>query len=198
VTRTRRFPGRPPLVPARGRRCYIGPAVPDSPKLPIRVRSFAPADAAACRRLYSDALIGAKLADNDTGLDMDDVRATYMATPGGHFWVAEDAATREVVGMVGVAHHESESAEIRRLRVRTDQHRKGVGSALVETAIRFCSDRHYLKVTFDTFMERAAALKLFEKFRFKLSRAREVGGRTLLYFYLDLYTGTGTNKVAKK
>jgi len=37
-------------------------------------------------------------------------------------------------------------------------------------------------------MEREPALKLFEKFKFKPSRTRDVSGKSLLYFYLDLYS----------
>ena len=33
------------------------------------------------------------------------------------------------------------------------------------------------------------ALALFGKFKFKHSRTRDVSGKSLLYFYLDLYSG---------
>jgi ribosomal protein S18 acetylase RimI-like enzyme len=94
----------------------------------------------------------------------------------------------EVVGMVGVQHYEDGVGEIRRLRVRSDMRRKGIGSRLVETALRFCHEKGYLKITLDTFMEREPAIKLFEKFHFKHSRTKMVGGKELLYFYLDLYS----------
>ncbi|MBC8106592.1 MAG: GNAT family N-acetyltransferase, partial [Anaerolineae bacterium] len=65
--------------------------------------------------------------------------------------------------------------------------RRGIGSNLIETALRWCHDHNYLKVTLDTFMEREPAIKLFEKFHFKHSRTREVNGKELSYFYLDIY-----------
>ena len=65
----------------------------------------------------------------------------------------------------------------------------GIGSMLLETAIKFCAEKEHLKVTLDTYMDREPALKLFEKFRFRHSRTRQYGHKSLLYFYLDLYSG---------
>jgi ribosomal protein S18 acetylase RimI-like enzyme len=155
--------------------------------LPIQIRSFIPADQAACNRLYKEGLIGGGLSENDTGVDLDDIRTAYMR-PGSHFWVAE-APGGEVAGMIGVQHHEEGTGEIRRLRVGVNFRRRGIGSALVETALRFCQDQNYLKVTLDTFMEREPAIRLFEKFRFRHFRTRNVAGKDLMYFLLDLYAG---------
>jgi len=152
----------------------------------FHVRSFRPEDAPACRRLYIEGLIGGTLADNDTAADIDDIAGAYMR-PGNHFWVAE-SSTGEVVGMIGVQHHEQGCGEVRRLRVRQDSRRRGIGSALMEAALKFCRDQQYLKITLDTFMEREPAIKLFEKFHFRHSRTRTVGEKNLLYFYLDFYS----------
>lgn len=58
---------------------------------------------------------------------------------------------------------------------------------MLERAIRFCVEKNYLKVTLDTFVRRDAAVRLLEKFRFRLDRTRSVGQKELAYFYLDLY-----------
>ena len=160
---------------------------------PWHVREFRKEDLPACRKLYVEGLIGGKLAENDTGMDIDDIEWAYMKPEGNCFWVAENAAG-EVVGMVGVQAHEQGCGEIRRLRVRSDHRRKGIGSALVERALRFCQERGYLKIQLDTFMDREPAIRLFEKFRFRHSRTRRVAGRDLLYFYLDLYRGEEQRK----
>jgi ribosomal protein S18 acetylase RimI-like enzyme len=156
--------------------------------VPVQIRSFQPPDQAACNRLYREGLIGGTLSENDTGCDLDDIQSVYMNTPGNHFWVAE-ATVCEVVGMIGVQHHEEGCAEIRRLRVASDYRRRGIGSALVEAAVGFCEQHNYLKVTLDTFMEREPAIRLFEKFRFRHFRTRNVNGKDLMYFLLDLYAG---------
>lgn len=158
----------------------------DSSDLPVNIRSFRPSDLPACRVLYREGLLGGKLAENDTGLDIDDIESAYMK-PGNHFWVAESEDGR-IVGMIGVQHHDEGVGEIRRLRVAQDLRRRGIGSRLVEVAVKFCHDHQYLKVTLDTFVEREAAVRLFEKFRFRHSRTRSVVGKELMYFYLDLYS----------
>ena len=160
------------------------------PEGSFHVRSFRQEDLSACTQLYRDGLLGGKIAENDTGLDMDDIEAAYMSSPGSHFWVAETTAVpvREVIGMIGVQQHEDSVGEIRRLRVRQDMRRRGIGSALIETALKFCRDRGYLKIALDTFVEREPAIKLFEKFHFRHSRTRAVGDKEVMHFYLDLYT----------
>jgi ribosomal protein S18 acetylase RimI-like enzyme len=149
------------------------------------VRDFRPGDLPACRKLYSEGLIGGKLAENDTALDIGDIESVYMKMPGSHFWVA--TAGDEVVGMIGVQHHDAGVGEIRRLRVSSIHRRRGIGSMLVEQALRFCQDQQYLKITLDTFLEREPAVRLFEKFGFRHDHSRTYAGRELMYFYLDLY-----------
>jgi ribosomal protein S18 acetylase RimI-like enzyme len=167
--------------------------VSNVPDTAYSFRSFRKEDAPACRQLYREGLLGGQLADNDSGLDIDDIDSAYMRDPGNHFWVAETAAqsdggAAQVVGMIGVQHYDDGVGEIRRLRVRIDHRRKGIGSKLIEMALRFCQEHNYLKITLDTFMEREPAIKLFEKFHFKHSRTKMIGGKELLYFYLDLYS----------
>jgi ribosomal protein S18 acetylase RimI-like enzyme len=155
---------------------------------PIKVRSFKASDQSACAELYRQGLLGGKLAENDSGLDIDDIQSVYMQTEGNHFWVAQ-TLEGNVVGMIGVQHHDEDVGEIRRLRVHPDYRRRGIGSSLIEAALRWCEERNYLKITLDTFMDRDAALKLFQKFHFRHNRTRVVNGRELHYFYLDIYQG---------
>ena len=165
----------------------VMPEASPSSAPPFTVRSFCEADLPTCRKLYVEGLLAGKLAENDTGFDIDDIRSAYMR-PGSHFWVA-CSHEGEIIGMIGVQHHGDGVGEIRRLRVSQKHRRRGIGSALVEAAVRFCHDHEYLKVTLDTFMDREPAVKLFEKFRFHHSRTKKVGEKELLYFYLDLYRG---------
>jgi ribosomal protein S18 acetylase RimI-like enzyme len=164
--------------------------------IPATLRCFEPKDQAACRRLYVDGLIGRGIADNDTGYDIDHIHDVYMKCPGSHFWVAE-SPSGQIIGMIGVQHHDDGNGQIRRLRVRSDFQRRGIGAALLETALRFCSEKNYLKVTLDTFVEGESALHLFDKFRFRLDRVRTIGQRELAYFYLDLYAGQSLRPTAQ-
>ena len=130
--------------------------------------------------------------ENDTALDLDDVQAAYF-NGGGCFFVAVDGEG-SVLGMIGVQQHERGEAEIKRLRVLTEFRRRGIGTRLLESALRYCKERQYLKVTLDTYIDREPALRLFEKFKFRHSRTKDVAGKTLLYFYLDLYSSEQPTK----
>ncbi len=161
------------------------------------LRTFRADDTADCRRLYRDGLLGGQLATNDTGLDIDDICGAYLSSPTSHFWVAEvqpgqanraGAPAASVVGMIGVQHHDEGVGEIRRLRVASDHRRRRIGSRLLETAIRFCRDTGCLKVALDTFIEREAAMALFDRLGFRHGRSRSMQGKEMLYFYLDLYS----------
>ena len=160
---------------------------------PYRVRGVQTKDLSACRRLYTEGLLGSSLLPNDTGWDMDNIEQVYMRPPENHFWVAV-TPDDEVVGMLGVQHHETGVGEIRRLRVAKLHRRKGLGAALLETALTFCQHRGDVKVTLDTVMDKQVAMGLFEKFHFRHYRTKVVGGRELLYFYVDLYSGEKRTK----
>ncbi len=156
--------------------------------IPVTIRPFRPGDQPACQTLYHEGMLGGHLAENDTGFDIDDIASAYCGRPGNCFLVAENAAG-EVVAMIGVQHHDEGTGEVRRLRVRSDSQRRGIGSRMLEAALAFCQEHNYLKVTLDTYIDRDPAVRLFEKFRFKHQRTRTVGEKEMMYFYLDLYAG---------
>jgi len=166
--------------------------VTPSSAISATIRDFRPEDAAACLKLYREGLIGGTVAENDTGLDVENIPQAYLSSPRNHFWVAEDGG--QVVGMVGVQSHEDGVGEIRRLRVRKDHHQRGIGMALMETALKFCLEKQYLKVMLDTYMEREPAMELFARFGFRHLRTRQLVRRALMYFYLDLYAGQPKSK----
>ncbi|MEM1011655.1 MAG: GNAT family N-acetyltransferase [Planctomycetota bacterium] len=160
------------------------------------IRTFRDADAEACRTLYTAGILGGQLAENDTGLDIDDIPMAYLQGGLNHFWVAEVAPGQgervgapdgTVIGMIGVQHHDEGIGEIRRLRVADPHRRRRVGSRLLDIAVRFCREKGCLKVALDTFIERSAAVSLFEKHRFRHGRTRQTQGKDTLYFYLDFY-----------
>lgn len=86
----------------------------------VVVRSFRHDDQGACLSLYVHGLLGGKIADNDTGLDVEDIDRAYMRNPANHFWIAEVPYSNLLVGMIGVQQHDAGAAEIRRLRVHPD------------------------------------------------------------------------------
>jgi ribosomal protein S18 acetylase RimI-like enzyme len=152
----------------------------------VTIRPVAEADFPVIRKLFYDGLSEGNVPVNDTGADIENVAEAYLSDNGSScFWVAE--LNGDVVGMVGVQHTVDNTAEIRRLRVRADKRRRGIGAKLMEQAISFCRHHAYLKVVLDVRLEHEPAIALFGKFAFQLARRREVAGRCMLDFYLDLY-----------
>lgn len=155
----------------------------------VRIRLAEEADHPAILVLFERSAVEGHLRENDTGADIENLREGYFDDDGqSAFFVAVDGD--EVVGMIGVQKTKDETAEMRRLRVREDHRRRGIGTKLMETAIDFCRRQGYLKVILDVRIERGPARALFEKFGFTHARTREIDNRQTLDFYLDLYRET--------
>lgn len=153
----------------------------------VTVRLANEVDSPVLRELFQESIIEGLIGDNDTGADIDNLREGYFDDSGqSGFWVA--AFSDLVIGMIGVQKMTENSAEVRRLRVRNAYRRKGIGTLLMERALAFCRHQGYLKIVLDVRIERGPAIALFQKFGFKHGRTREIGGRKLLDFYIDLYT----------
>ena len=153
----------------------------------ITIRLAQSADQVVIRSLYEASALEGQLRENDTGADIEDLDAGYFSDDGASaFWVAE--LDQQVVGMIGVQQTKRGTAEIRRLRVAEPFRRRGIGRRLLAHAVEFCRERGYLKVTLDVRIEREPAIALFEQLGFHMSKAREIGGRRIVDFYLDLYS----------
>jgi len=152
----------------------------------VNVRQASSEDLPSLRELFESGLLEGQVPENDTGADIENLQAAYFADEGrSGFWVSEYQG--RVIGMVGVQNHADNVAEIRRLRVHPDFRRRGVGTQLMQQAVEFCRDLGYLKVILDTRVEREPAIKMFENFGFQHARTREMNGRRLIDFYLDMY-----------
>ncbi len=146
--------------------------------------------------LFRSGAIEGQLRDNDTGADIDSLHEAYFSDEGASsFWVA--CYGDVVIGMIGVQRTRKDTAEVRRLRVREDFRRRGVGSLLLEQATSFCRTRGYLKVVLDVRIERGPAIALFEKHGFLLARTSDRGGHSLHDFYMDLYSEQGAPRRPK-
>jgi putative acetyltransferase len=152
----------------------------------VVVRLADEADQPAIRALFEEGLTEGQVPINDTGADIDNLIEGYFNDSGSSaFWVASWRG--EVVAMIGVQRVEPNCAEMRRLRVKSGYRRRGLGSMMLSHALNFCRENGYLKVVLDVRIEREPAIRMFEKSGFILSRTREVEGRKMLDFYLDLY-----------
>ncbi len=171
----------PPSEPAGETSC---PADFDSSQVVLRLAEHA--DLPYLRELFRESVLEGLVGENDTGADIDNLHDGYFSDEGqSAFWVA--TWNGAVIGMIGVQKMADNAAEIRRLRVRSLFRRHGIGTLLMEHALAFCRHHGYLKLVLDVRIERGPAIALFEKFGFGLTRTREIDGRKLLDFYLDLY-----------
>lgn len=152
----------------------------------VTIRTYTAGDQSVVARLYTEGLLAGQIADNDTGADIDMIDEAYLRSERSHFWVAEHKG--RVVGMIGVADDGDDVAEVRRLRVDHDFQNRGIAGRLLEMAVQFCRHHGYLKVRLDTRLETGSnVVATFDRFAFQHARSREVPGKELLEFYLDLY-----------
>ena len=152
------------------------------------IRCAVDEDVVVLRELFERSRLEGQTRENDTGADLDHLMEGYFECNDSSFWVAEYKAW--IVGMVGVQRINDNSAEIRRLRVRDSFRRKGIGSILMQHAIAFCREKQFLKVVLDVRIERGPAIRMFDTFGFMQGRERDLNGRQLRDFYLDLYSDT--------
>lgn len=150
------------------------------------IRSATNDDVNVLRELFERSRIEGQTRENDTGADLDYLMSGYFECKDSGFWVAQ--YEEWIVGMIGVQRISENSAEIRRLRVRDSFRRKGIGTKLMQHAISFCREKHFLKVVLDVRIERLSAISMFNTFGFLHGRERNLNGRKLRDFYLDLYS----------
>lgn len=150
------------------------------------VRLACPDDQAGVVRVFEEGRVVRAEGYSDEGADIRDLAAHYLPPSSSKLWVA-DLGDDRVVGMVGLRSTNDHAAELCRLRVLPTHRNRGIGSALVEHALTYCRENSILKLVLDTHVERTQAIKIFERFGFRLARERQTPGRPLLDFYLDLY-----------
>jgi ribosomal protein S18 acetylase RimI-like enzyme len=153
------------------------------------IRPVEARDAGIVMELFRDGSLSGESNHGQEAADLEDLDRHYIHNDSAWLWVAEgEAGEPALVGMVAVRIVGDDVAELRRLRVHTDFRKQGIGRALVEHALQHCREHEFLKVVLDTFVERQAAIGLFEQFGFRHARSRESDGRPVLDFYLDLYS----------
>lgn len=176
----------------------------------LRIREADPKhDREAVMRLFESGLFdGAVRSGNEVPADIENLHQGYFSDDGGSgFWVAElrdhveGGSAREhngagrvrsaVIGMIGVQKEDENTAEIRRLRVDPAHRRRGVAKMLMQHAVSFCKEHGYLKVVLNTPVDHEKAITLVGQFGFQLNRSRNVFGKPVLDFYMDLYSDPG-------
>ncbi len=102
--------------------------------------------------------------DPKKDIDLNDIAANYLEN-GGTFFVA--FINGAIVGTCAVKKKSSEKCEIKRLYVHNDFRRMGVGSALLDKALKFAT-AHYKTATLKTAASLEPAITLYFKAGFSL------------------------------
>jgi len=115
--------------------------------------------------------------------DLDNISAVY----GGQrerFYVIEDG--NDIVATVGVKEDSKLSALLRRLFVNSKYRGRGLGSKLVDAAIKFCKEEGYHELVLRSTHQMKQANDLCKKKGFKVEADLNFGGVEILKYVLKL------------
>ena len=154
----------------------------------ICLRTYHAKDRREILRLYRQGVLTGDPDPMDPATDLDHVEEVYLQRPQDHFWVAE--IDGEVIGSIAILVNEKQIAHVRRLRVDPawkKSHGEEIARALMEQATHHARRHDCLKLVLHTPVEDDRAIAFLHQMGFEYARARELRGRRLLEFYLDIY-----------
>jgi ribosomal protein S18 acetylase RimI-like enzyme len=147
----------------------------------LEIRHYLAADYTAVRELHHLALhsIGIFLSDGKWDDDLSDIENHYLNNKG-EFLVG--ILDNKIVCMGAFRKKSDNTAEIKRMRVNPDYHRRGFGQAILNQLEVRASELGYKELCLDTTTTQIPAQKLYEKNGFT-----EVGREKIPDFELILY-----------
>jgi len=154
----------------------------------LSLRSYRAGDQQKVLRLYHHGLLTGVPDPLDPATDLDHIEEVYLKRPQDHFWVAE--VNDQVIGSVAVMEDDKQIAHIRRLRVDPAWKTWGGGEVarvLIQKATHHARQHDSLKLVLHTPIDDNRAILFLHQLGFEFARARQIRGRHLLEFYLDLY-----------
>ena len=152
----------------------------------VIVRTFEPADQAACREIFElvhksyghpDAFVTLTLRT-----DMANIEQFYLNEPNGHFWVAVSADDGRVLGHVALLplkradplfyqqvseDRRDEIGELRRMAIDPSVQRRGVGKRLVANLIDFARTKGYKQIHLTTARNMDKAVAFYDQLGFR-------------------------------
>lgn len=151
----------------------------------LRLRRYEPRDADRVLTLEREALEAVDARPDEAGWtdDLRTVEATYLDS-GGEFLVGE--LDGEVVAMGGLKRVDDATAEITRMRVDPDHHRRGFGEAVLLELESVAAALGYDELTLETTARQQAAQGLYEKYGYERTGEREHGRFEVLTYRKSL------------
>lgn len=151
----------------------------------LELRSFLPGDEEAVWRLHDEALEDAEVhaGRGPWEDDLRDISGVYLDA-GGDFVVA--LADGELVAMGGLRRRSAEEGEIRRMRVRPDFQRRGLGSQILAELEDRARSAGLRTIHLDTTDEQHAARRLYERAGYRETGRRHTKRFVFVDFAKDL------------
>jgi N-acetylglutamate synthase-like GNAT family acetyltransferase len=172
---------------------------PASAGTELCLRSYRAKDHQEVLHLYRHGLLTGVPDPLDPATDLDAIEDVYLKQPQNHFWVGE--AQDHVIASVAITEDDRQVAHVRRLRVDPDwkrSHDTEVSSVLIEKAAHHARQHDCLKLVLHTPVNDEWAIASLHQLGFEFARARELGGRHLLEFYLNIYFQPGRSVAGDK
>lgn len=96
--------------------------------------------------------------------DIYDIPYYYQSDPDSNFWVALD--DESLIGTVGLKKESEDSAYLKRMVVKKEFRKQGLGIKLLETAIKFAKKHNYKTIYAGTVKENPNAIEFYKKHGF--------------------------------
>jgi GNAT superfamily N-acetyltransferase len=152
---------------------------------PLHVRRYESGDRDVVRRLHDDALneVGAHLGSGPWDEDLDEIEVIYLDS-GGEFLVG--VLDGEVVAMGALRRISSETAELKRMRVRPDLQGRGYGQALLDALHRRAAELGYSTLHLDTTVQQHVARLFYIKNGYREVRRGNIGPFECIFYERDV------------
>lgn len=151
----------------------------------VTLRQYRDSDKDAVWRLHVAGLnqTGSFIFNQKLDGDFKDIEGIYMDN-GGEFFVA--SLNEEIAGMGALRKINSDTAEIKRIRVDTKYQRKGLGSIILKRLIERAKELSYKKLILDTSTKQFPAHKLYEKHGFTEFKRDMRGDHGTIFYKLEI------------
>lgn len=165
--------------------------VPMIDGMELCLRSYHARDRDEVRQLYHHGLLTGAPDTLDAATDLDHIEDVYLRRPQDHFWVAE--IDGQVIGSIAITEHDKQIGHVRRLRVDPGwktPHGSEIARILIRKATHHAREHDCLKLVLHTPVDDDRAIAFLHQLGFEYTRTRQLRGRHLLEFYIDLYART--------
>ena len=123
--------------------------------------------------------VGVLVRENVSDVDLDDINKYYLLNSGA-FIIIEDEG--KIIAIGGLLKINSRCAEIKRMRVKYEYQRSGIGTWLLRHLEQIAKEKGYNELYLDTSSKQIAAQRLYEKNGYK--KYKTVKEKMLdVYFY---------------